>query len=171
MAGSAAQHILETLNCIPRSQQLLTACYEDVRSAALVTMVQVCSEDPPMIMLSMAKGLAVESLIRDSRRFALCMLPSDDRFICRKFAKPPDRWEDPLVSLPTRCSRLGLPVLTRAMCYLDCELALQIDLEAPTRLYVADVRHAEMLRRSKNHPLSSPETRLDDGSSGSNGHT
>lgn len=124
---------------------LLTAAHEERRSAVLTSWVQRCSQQPPMVMIALPKGTPVEPLIRDSRVFALCQISEDDRFLIRKFAHPPDRDDDPFVTLPTTCAPSGAPVVMRAMSYVDCELMMHVDLESDHRLFIALVNGARVL--------------------------
>jgi len=109
-----------TLNRIPGGLFLMTAAHDQQRSAVLTTWVQRCSLQPPMVSVSIPKGMPVESLIRDSRTFALCQISEDDRFLIRKFGSTPDREDDPFVTLHTIEAPSGAPVVCRAMSYMDC---------------------------------------------------
>ncbi len=135
----------QTLARIPGGLFLLTAAHDERRSAVLTSWVQRCSEDPQMLMIALPKGTPVESLIRDSRTFALCQISEDDRFLIRKFAKPPDRDDDPFVTLDTICAPSGAPVVMRAMSFADCELQMHVDLESNHRLFIAMVNSARVL--------------------------
>ncbi len=141
--------ILQALGQIPSGMFLLTAEYDAARSGVLIHWVQRCAFDPPMVILALTKGLPVEPLIRDSRSFALCQISEDDRFMQRKFAQAPEHGEDPFVTLPTTSAPSGSPVVSRALAYLDCELARHIDIETDYSLYVGQVRHGEVLNPGK----------------------
>ena len=145
MTSEAHAHLSVTLERIPGGMFLVTAAHDEHRSAVLTSWVQRCSSCPPMVMVALPKGAPVESLIRDSRYFALCQISEDDRFLIRKFAQPPSRDEDPFVTLHTIYAPSGSPVVSRAMSYFDCELMMQVDLEADYRLFIAQVNAARML--------------------------
>lgn len=134
-----------TIGQIPCGLFLLTAAFEGDRSGALTAWVQRCSITPPLLMVALRTGHAVEPLIRDARGFALCQISADDRFLIKKFTTPPDRGEDPFVTLPTRCAPSGAPVVTRAMSFLDCEVVRHVDMESDHRLYVVEVKAAETM--------------------------
>jgi len=150
---------------IPHGAFILTAEHDGRRHGTLVRWLQPCSAEPPMVVFAMPKGQVVEPLIRDSRHFALCQVREGDRLLLRKFE--PDMGEratgesarfgprsgsiehidDPFVCLPTRISPGGSPVIERALCYLDCEVARQIETDGDHRIYVGLITYAEILQR------------------------
>jgi 3-hydroxy-9,10-secoandrosta-1,3,5(10)-triene-9,17-dione monooxygenase reductase component len=132
----------EAIAQIPGGLFLLTANFEDHRHAVLVKWVQQCSDNPPMVMVALSKGQPVEPLIRESRRFVLCQISADDRFLTRKFAQ---REHDPLVTLMTSTSPNGSPIIDRAMSYLDCEVVRHIELDSDHRVYVGQVHAGAVL--------------------------
>jgi flavin reductase (DIM6/NTAB) family NADH-FMN oxidoreductase RutF len=146
MPHDAELNIDQALGQIPSGLFVLTSSHDGMRSGALTQWVQMCSEEPPLVMVSMAKGLAVEPLVRDSRGFALCQISDGDRLLVRKFNTPPERGDDPFVALPARigtCS--GAPIIERAMSYLECELVRHMDLDTGFRLYVGQIRSGEVI--------------------------
>jgi flavin reductase (DIM6/NTAB) family NADH-FMN oxidoreductase RutF len=137
--------ITQALSRIPSGRFLLTAAHDGARSAILVTWVQPCAADSPLVMTALATSRPVTPLIRDSRGFALCQIAADDRFLSRKFATTPVQGEDPFVGLDTFTAASGAPIVSRAMSYLDCELVRHVDLEADCGLYVGLVRAGGVL--------------------------
>ena len=124
---------------IPRGLFILTSACEGHRSGVLTKWVQPCSTIPPLVMVAIAKGSPVEPLIRDSRAFALCQIGANDRLLMRRFASPPERFEDPFVTLPAHPGENGSPIIDRALSYLDCQVVRHIDLDADHRLYVGQI--------------------------------
>jgi len=124
---------------IPRGLFIMTSGFEQSRSGVLVKWVQRCSSNPPLLIVAVPKGQPVEPLIRDSRSFALCQIADDDAYLFRKFAKPPERNDDPFVSLNVWAGIMGAPIIERAMSYLDCEVVRHLDLDADHRLYIGRV--------------------------------
>jgi flavin reductase (DIM6/NTAB) family NADH-FMN oxidoreductase RutF len=131
--------LLRAVRRIPCGLFIITSAFEGTRSGALARWVQPCATDPPLIMIAMPNGLAVEPLIRDSRAFALCQVSTDDRLLQRRFARPPARGEDPFLTIPTHKAATGSPIIDRALCYVDCEIARLVDLEADHRVYVGQI--------------------------------
>jgi flavin reductase (DIM6/NTAB) family NADH-FMN oxidoreductase RutF len=147
MTADKGSNIVAALLQIPCGLFVLTAAHEGVRSGVLTKWVQPCSIEPRLIMLAVAGGSPVEPLIRDSRTFALCQISEGDRLLHRRFLAPPERGEDPFVTLPTHCAPSGSPIIDRALSYLDCEVVRHVDLDTDHRLYVGQVHHGGVLKR------------------------
>lgn len=164
MTDPAPFNASKVMATIPHGAFILTAAHDGRRHGTLVRWLQPCSAEPPMVMFAVPKGQVVEPLIRDSRHFALCQIRAGDRLLLRKFE--PDRGEDraagterngsrsgsiehiedPFVCLPMRTSPAGSPVIERALCYLDCEVARQIETDGDHRIYVGLITFAEILQ-------------------------
>lgn len=130
---------------IPHGLFIMASSFEESCSGTLVQWVQRCCDDPAIVMVSLRRGQPVEPLIRDSRAFSLCQISEDDRFLKRKFAPECDVSNDVFISLSTRSAPSGSPILEHAMSYMDCELLRNVDLDNDYRLYIGQVRHAELL--------------------------
>lgn len=135
----ALHHALQRL---PSGLYVLTASHDQTRSGTLVRWVQPCGIEPPQIMLSLRTGVAIEPLIRDSRRFAVCQIAADDRFLRRKFAQNPDHDEDPFVSMPLLDGPWLAPIPAKAMAYMDCELVRHVDIDSDCGIYIGRIRAA-----------------------------
>ena len=133
---------------IPRGLFLVAASWEGHRTGVLAQWVQQCSLRPPMIMIAMERGQPIEPLIRDSRNFVICQIARDDRLIPRKFAAPPERGDDPFVSIDCLAAPSGSPVPRDSVAYLDCELVCQLELEADHRVFVGHVLHGEVMNQA-----------------------
>lgn len=134
--------IRDALRQIPCGLFVMTSAFEASRYGLLARWVQPCSDEPPMVMVSIPIGTPIESIIRDARTFALCQIGDQDRLLRRRFVSLPDRDEDPFVTLPHRIGVTGSPVLDRAVAWLECELVRHVDLEADHRLFVGLVLSA-----------------------------
>jgi flavin reductase (DIM6/NTAB) family NADH-FMN oxidoreductase RutF len=137
--------LAQAMSRIPAGLFVLTCAHEHSRSGIIVNWVQCCSTTPPMVVVALQRGLALEPLIRDSRGFALCQISDDDRYLRRKFAELPPGREDPFVSIPIMTTPSGLPIIERAMSYLDCELVRHVDIESDCSLLVGQVRQGAVL--------------------------
>jgi flavin reductase (DIM6/NTAB) family NADH-FMN oxidoreductase RutF len=133
---------------IPGGLFVMTSHCEGRSSAVIVKWVQQCASNPPMVMVGLAKGQAIEPMIRDSRRFALCQISADDRFLSRKFSQSGANGDDPLVTMATRLAPSGSPIVERAMAYLDCEVVRHIELDCDFRIYVGQVHAGAVLNQS-----------------------
>ena len=151
-----ASGIAAAIAQIPGGLFVLTSHYEDRHAAVPIKWVQPCSDKPHMVMVALAKGQAVEPMIRDSRYFALCQISADDRFLMRKFGSGHTNGngtgssggsggDDPLVSMMTKSAPSGSPILDRALSFLDCEIIRHIELDCDYRIYVAQVHSGAVL--------------------------
>ncbi|MGP1310655.1 MAG: flavin reductase family protein, partial [Phycisphaerales bacterium] len=118
------------LSALPAVQWLLTSRFEDARVGLPVRWVQRAGGEPPLISVIVTKGNTIATLIRDSRAFALNLLPDDQPLLARRFS--PDMIErlgDPFETL--RLERLVTcsPCLAEALVSIDCELFRQIDFD------------------------------------------
>jgi len=171
VADAPSCQINDALRLIPSGMFVLTAAHEHTRGAVLVRWVQPCGGNPPMVMVAMPLGQAVEPLIRDSRSFALCQVSAEDRFTERKFATTFRPGEDPLIAMVRQSAPSGSPIIDRAISYLDCELTRHFDIESDCGLYVGLVRHAAVL--NGNPPaivIGENGHKGDNGASTINGH-
>lgn len=123
---------------------VMTAAFEDDRSAILVEWVQQCAQQPPMICVAVHKGRPIEPIIRDSRAFALCEIPEDDLFLERMLRRACEHDDDVLESIPHETLRTGSPCITRGGRVFDCEVMRHIDFEADYELYIAQVIATKM---------------------------
>jgi flavin reductase (DIM6/NTAB) family NADH-FMN oxidoreductase RutF len=135
----------EVLGEIPSGVFVLSTAFDGLRSGLLASWVQRCSLEPPMVMVAIPKGQAVEPLILNSRSFVLCRIRPDDRFVVRKFASAPERTEDPFVAISTKSAPSGGPIIDRAASFLDCQVIRHIELESDHRVYVGQVTTAGRL--------------------------
>ena len=129
---------VHSLAQIPGGLFILTASYESRSGAALIKWVQQCSENPPMVMVAVPKGLPIELLVQGSQTFALCQISADDRYLLRKFANLPGQYEDGLVAVQS-VAPSGSPVVHGAMTCLDCQIVRHIELDSDYRIYVGQV--------------------------------
>ncbi len=130
---------------IPASSFVMTAQFDETRVGMLVTLVQMCSIDPPLVLVAMPKGQPIEPIIRDARGFALCQIADGDLLARKKFDPTEGMHEDPFVTLPTFEAPSGSPILERAEAYLDCELVRHFDVENSTGIYIGLVKTGGLL--------------------------
>lgn len=141
------------LDLIPSGMYAMTSGFEGERSAVLVSWVQQCSFDPPMVAVSSPKGRPIAPLIRDSRSFALCQFRRNDSFLMRTLTR--DDGDPREVLDPIRCETLstGSPCITRAIAVLDCEMIRHFDLDGDHELYMGLVVGGKVYDESA-HPTS-----------------
>jgi flavin reductase (DIM6/NTAB) family NADH-FMN oxidoreductase RutF len=156
---SPDERVIEALRLLPHGLFILTAAHDQSRGAVLVNWVQPCSFTPPMVVIAMPLGRAVEPLILDSKHFALCQVAAGDRFLQRILRNDVVPGEDPLVSILTTKSPCGAPIVERAISYLECELVRHMDIEGDCSLFVGRIHGGRILNAEE------PAVRY-----GSNGH-
>lgn len=137
--------LAEALNLIPESVYVLTAANDHARRGVLVHWVQRCSTNPPMIMLALPIGQCVEPLILESRSFALCQLPADNRYLMRRFRDIVDPTDDPFFATSSHRTPSGAPIIDNAVSYLDCALVRHLDLESGFGIYIGQVKAGDVL--------------------------
>lgn len=125
---------------------IMTAAHESKRAGVLVTSIQKCAEQPLLVCVSSRKGHAIEPLIRDSHRFAICRIDCADRLTVHRFehSRTPDDGFDPFDSLEVDHLLSHAPILKRSPLALDCEVFRHFDLEADHELYIGIVLAARM---------------------------
>src|SRR5437868_6723731 len=102
---------------------VLTAQFEGKRAGVIVRSVQPCADEPLLLCAAVRRGHWIEPIIRDSHAFAVCMIPSADKLLVRKFAETArPRDGDPFDCMPTIRLVTGAPVIARAVVALDCEV-------------------------------------------------
>lgn len=141
------QTTLGALGRLPVGRYLMTAGFEGQRSGMLVSAVQCCSTEPLLLCIAARKGHKIDPLIRDSRTFAIGIIPDDDKMIVRRFsdsdAAPsehgPARDDDPFDAMATRTLVTGAPIVPRCETWFDCEMMRRVDLESECELFVGMV--------------------------------
>lgn len=133
------------LQAIPCGKFVLTCAHDNKRSGVLVTSVQVCGLEPPLICVSCRKGHAINPIIRDSRRFAVCQVSGTDKLILRKFAFGAQD-ANPFDSIDIERMTTGAPVFKCSALAIDCEAFRHFDLEADHELYIGLVVAARVCR-------------------------
>lgn len=139
-ANPALKH--PALSMLPSGLFLMTSAFEGKRAGVLVSSVQPCAGDPPLVCVAMRKGHWIEPIIRDSRCFAICMIDANDRLVAKKFGDPGRQKDpvDPFDCFPLERLSTGAPIVKRAIAALDCEVVRHMDIEADYGLYVGLLR-------------------------------
>lgn len=138
MHRGGSPDIRQALGLLPSGLFILTAAFDSKRSGTFVGSVQRCADEPVLISVACRKGHAIEPLIRDSHRFAVCQLAAHDRLLARRFESvqgPDDRY-DPFDSLEVDHLVSQAPILKHAILAMDCEVFRHFDLESDHELYV-----------------------------------
>ncbi len=149
------QIIHNALHSIPHATYVLTCCHDQRRDGIITSWVQQCSTEPPMLVVAIPKGRAIEPMLRDARAFALCMVLESDRSVQRLFGSDHEPDDDPFLSLTTNEALTGMPILKQSIVWFDCTLEGHLSPDADCRLYlgqvvaaqICDPKHASLLSR------------------------
>jgi flavin reductase (DIM6/NTAB) family NADH-FMN oxidoreductase RutF len=147
--GAAKHNSLEdVLAVLPAGLFLMTAAYEGKRAGHIVRSVQVCSEVPILICVAARKGHSIAPLIRDSHRFAICIIPQAESAMLKRFEMEiaPDEAGDAFDALSVETLRSQSPVPKRCLAALDCEVVRHFDLEADHELFIGSPMAAKVYR-------------------------
>ena len=134
------------LGRIPSGVFILTARDGQRRMGMLASFVQQAAFDPPAICLAVGKDRDIREVICRTRRLALCVLAEGDTELMRRFAKTRPDVEDAFEGLEVFESPSGLPLVSRALSWLDCEVTQTVDFGADHELIVARVAAGDLLR-------------------------
>ena len=65
-----SQFIHNALRMLPSNTFVLTCAHDQYRNGIITKWVQRCSDEPPMIVVAIKKGQAIEPMLRDARAYA-----------------------------------------------------------------------------------------------------
>lgn len=155
-----AQFIHNALRMLPSNTFVLTCAHDQYRNGIITKWVQRCSDEPPMIVVAIKKGQAIEPMLRDARAFALCMIPNGNRRMIRLFGKSHEADDDPFLATPTTIAETGMPIIKESIAWFDCLLEGHLSPDSDSRLYLGKVvaAYAELSAiKSNNHePITPP---------------
>lgn len=145
MTDDQKQSIGQALGRVVSGVYILTARHGDQTGAMMASWVQQTGFNPPTVSIALAKGRPIAQIIRDSKRLALSVVPSDDKTLMKFFAriKP---GEDPFAGVKINPAPSGVPILSDALAYLDCEVMSFHDFGGDHELVVASITDGQMLR-------------------------
>jgi flavin reductase (DIM6/NTAB) family NADH-FMN oxidoreductase RutF len=146
MKSNGPSDLRRAVGRLPTGLYVMTAAFENKRSGTLVTSVGRCADEPLLICVASRKGHPIEPLIRDSHRFAVCLLEIEDKLTARHFEHPgtPEDRVDPFDSLEVTHLVGHAPVLKKAALALDCDVFRHFDLDADHELYIGHVLGARV---------------------------
>jgi flavin reductase (DIM6/NTAB) family NADH-FMN oxidoreductase RutF len=132
------------LALLPASPWVMSSIYETTRTGVLVRRVVQCADEPVCLCIALRKGSRIDPVVRDSRVFAVSLMPTDgaDRLLVKKFDTPEATDDDPFDAYRVIRLRTGSPVMSKALVAFDCEVLSHVDLEADSELYIGRVVEA-----------------------------
>ena len=142
----------KALGRIPSGVFILSAREGGNTAGMLASWAQQASFDPPAVCVAVAKGRPIGDMIRATRRLALSVLGDGDADLMRRFARPRPPADEPdngdgFTGVETLPTPSGLPVLARALAWLDCELLDTLDFGGDHDLFVARATAGALLRQ------------------------
>ena len=141
------QTVGKALGRVPSGVFILAARDDAGRQLGmLASWVQQAAFDPPAVSLAVGKDRPIRDVIKRTRRLALSVVGEGDKELMRHFARHRDAAEDPFDGVETFVAPSGLPVVARALAWLDCELLDTLDFGADHELLIARVAAGELLR-------------------------
>jgi flavorubredoxin/flavin reductase (DIM6/NTAB) family NADH-FMN oxidoreductase RutF len=107
---------------------IITAQKGDVRSAMVASWVSQASFNPIGVTIAVAKDRAIEALMQVGDYFVLNVLAENNyshlmRHFLKRFAPGADRF----AGVKIQPSRRGIPILTEALAYLECQVVSRMD--------------------------------------------
>lgn len=132
-------HVARALAMLPASPWVMSSWYETTRTGVLVRRVMQCADEPLCICVSVRKGSRIDPVVRDSRTFALSLMPAADKLLLKKFDTPEATDDDPFDAYVVKRLKTGAPVMSRARVAFDCEVLTHMDMEADSELFVGKV--------------------------------
>src|SRR5437870_1014997 len=109
----------KALGRIPSGLFILTASHEGRSSAMLASWVQQCAFEPPAISVALAKDRPIYELVRESKAFAVSIVPEGDTTLMKKYARGVPAGQDPFAGVRIQSAPSGGVVLADALAWLD----------------------------------------------------
>ena len=141
----------------------LTASGTDKSHGVMTEFVMPCANTPPMLMISVRKGMALSPLIRDSRMFTVSAVTGTALAHAKRLDQMIIDQVDSFMGLNVEYTPTGIPVLANSIAWFECELVRHVDIDADCELYVGTVRAAYMdddFQTEAEHEESSIKERL-----------
>jgi flavin reductase (DIM6/NTAB) family NADH-FMN oxidoreductase RutF len=140
MNDAERDRIARVLGRIPSGVFVLTARSAAGRTAMLASWVQQAGFDPPTVSVAVRKGRPIETLIDESRRFALNVVGADPTAMFRHFGRGFTLDQDPFAGLDARNVEGGVAI--GGVGLLACRVRNKFD-AGDHWLYVGEVIRAE----------------------------
>jgi flavin reductase (DIM6/NTAB) family NADH-FMN oxidoreductase RutF len=117
--------------------------------------------DPKLLGISVEREAFTHELITAGGAFSVCIIDREDRAIVRKFTKPADvdAAAQTLNGVPYRDGVTGVPVLTQAVAYVECEVRQTVPVGGHT-LFIGEVVDAGFARPEDTPVLRMEDTRM-----------
>lgn len=150
MSGANVNELDLAISMLPSGHYLMTSAFEGKRAGHIIRSVQICAEQPRLLCVAARKGHSIAPLIRDSHRFAICVIAPSDLSILRRFEAEvaPDELGDAFDALAIEALQSSSPILKRSVLAIDCEVVRHFDLEADHELFIGSPIAAKVYKTS-----------------------
>jgi flavin reductase (DIM6/NTAB) family NADH-FMN oxidoreductase RutF len=120
--------------------------------------------DPKLLGISVEREAFTHELITAGGAFSVCIIDREDRAIVRKFTKPVDvdTAAQTLNGFAYRDGVTGVPILTQAVAYVECEVRQTVAVGGHT-LFIGEVVDAGFARPEETPVLRMEDTRMNYG--------
>lgn len=113
--------ISQVLGRVPSGLFILTARRGDNESGILASWVMQAGFAPPMLSVAVRSGRLVEEWLRANSPFVVHLLPEHQKKLLKHFVRGFEPGEPAFEGLEVERSPRGVPVLSEALGYLECE--------------------------------------------------
>lgn len=136
------------LGAIPSGLFILTLRYQDLETGLLLSWVQQCGFDPPLVTLALRHDRFQAGWLAAGAAATLHLLGENDQTLLKHFAKGFAQGEAAFDGLTVRHRKGQAPVLEAALAFLDLKLSQQVR-TGDHDLFVCRVIDGETLHASK----------------------
>jgi flavin reductase (DIM6/NTAB) family NADH-FMN oxidoreductase RutF len=144
----AQRQLVAALGRIPSGVFILTVRNQEAETGLLISFVQQCSFDPPLLTLALKRGRYVGNWIQQGAPFTINILDEAQSDMIGHFGRGFDAGEAAFegIDLERRADRA--PVLLESLSYLDCRL-VACHPAGDHDLYLCEVVHGAMLSEGR----------------------
>ena len=107
---------------------ILTAYYEGLDEAVLVSWVNQCSFEPPTLSVVLGQDRPARQIIEASRAFILNVLGKEDFDILKRFSRPPENGSI-FEGLEIQRGYQNTAILKDTVSYMECEFLKTVSVE------------------------------------------
>ena len=127
-----------------RGVVVITTRHGEKVNAMSACWVTRSADQPFLLAASIWKSNFSYNLIKESGRFAVHVLRTDQVQLARHFGKQSGRQVDKFATVPYRTGKTGAPILTDCLAYMDCRMADSTDSGDHT-IFIGEVQDAEIV--------------------------
>ena len=140
------------LRMIPYGLYVLTAETPDGQvTAATVNWVTQASFEPPLVVVGVKADSNANSIVKETRAFALNVLGKEHGPVAFTFFKPAERQGNTISGEPVRAGSTGAPILENAPAYVECRV-VEIVEKGDHSVVVAEVVDAGLKQEIAGRP-------------------